>query len=191
MSAPPITISKEAFTEFLQPTKAWIESMLKTNTKAVAPMVTILCRDVTGEHKLNVIQIRGDFNEAHVKNEVMQRIGAMVFDQELFPVAVSFVSEAWMSKIPKEEANKDVTIRVMPRNDPDRVEVIVFSAQDIKGQNKYICYYEIHRDSEDVISQVGETFENNDPEGVNFIIEELFKGFWNKGLDTFSKRSNN
>lgn len=141
----------------------------------VTPMLFISHRDEDGKEGVAMVY----FNvPQEYKREAMRTVGHKFAEQECD--AIAMISEAWISKVDM-KTNPDVDVNsIVPRNDPNRGEALVYVQLDGEGRTEYKMY-EIERGLDGPIlieqSQEDITFEP-------FLLQEFWKGRKDKSAGT-------
>lgn len=175
------SITQQVYDEFMKNSIHWLHAELDSKPSGIAPKLAILARDADGEDKIMVVAIMGDFNESEVKYAAMRAIGHKIFEQEVFPMIITLLTEAWLSR-------NAYDMDCAPRYDPKKIEVVILSGRDLSGNHKSATYIPIKRDEENRIIRDGpdETMSGNDV--AMALLDELYKGWIGAGLTKFGSK---
>lgn len=106
------------------------------------------------------------------KHDLLEEVGAN-FGEDLHKVwTVAIASEAWMG-----QAKPDGTYSILPRNDPNRVEVLVVSAMAIKPELTFTRVTKIIR-HKDGTRELGEIMTDNTGARDVRVESALLESFW-------------
>lgn len=129
------------------------------------------------------VAIHADFNDWDEKSRLLRKLGGDYLAARRIPVSVYFISEAWMSTRDKSSVRLDEDGQpiadCMPRDDPDRTEVITMAGMATPWKERpiqLICgCVPIIRDDAGLI-QIAAEWELHH-EGMAPILEQFFVGY--------------
>jgi len=141
------------------------------------PMIEIMGLNDLGE-KTSYVYALGDSESVEKRFAVLRRVGEMTATGEnghgkLYPIAVLFASEAWVSKYSAKTPPKEM---VMPSQDPNKTEAFVISARTSDNKN-YMQTFIINREQKTLVGDM-----NIKPEegGENTLLNEFWIGYRSK-----------
>ena len=135
-----------------------------------------------GNNSQPIFMVFAEFpSDGDIKRSIMRGAGNRIKD--LMPDAeeVYLISEAWMSEpIDKNKYKKGDFI--MPRNDPERKEVLLINAKDIKNDKNYFRIYNMIRDDKGNLIELTEKKLPTKNDTVSYLLEAFMFGYYQKQL---------
>jgi hypothetical protein len=169
-----LRLTTEQFQEFLEKFTQHVSSFLADRQeKDYMPTLLIQTKqfpEMATQHTF--VCFATDFNEGEQKRRLMMGMGCKIYEQHQIPVAIALASEAWMSQQSEDQWQR----KMMPRDDPRRVEIIVVSAMTLDRSQKGMRHARIQRDAQNHIA-LPEAFSAIITDVECGILEHFFHGY--------------
>lgn len=132
--------------------------------------------------KGNVFVLIGDFpSDSRIKEMIMLGLGHKTgsdfkMQQQIGELEETyFISEAWISIVKKEDLNNN-TLKVMPSDDPNKVEIIIIAGKNIKTDKMTFNGRKLIRNKEGKIIKLEEMSYPTD-KFESYLLDAFFKGY--------------
>ena len=164
------------------------QGAIRSGTDSLAPIISIMLVTPKMEKKSVLVAIPSFPEDVSKKREMIEAIGAKISHDMGIPVVVAMVVEAWRS----------LRTDIMPREDPERQEIVAFIATSIDGRTA-AKFFDIKRTPENNIELGQLTCDvhagDSDPtmKFDNNLAMSLFKGsveYYEKGRGQQNGRQN-
>lgn len=183
-------ITDEKFKELADLTLKCIEAMVfDGKSKSLMPMLVVHHRkfvegNMLSDMEQTLVSISSDFNDGEVKRQTIRAIGNKFFEDKLFPVAVFMASEAWMSTLPEGTKEEDIDKQPMPRDDPNRKEVVMIAGRTTAGECTVGITIPFKRDANEFMVKDGEVITTDALE--MYLLNNFFRGFFEKIVSKYT-----
>lgn len=184
-------ITNEKFKELADMTLKCIEAVaFDGKSKSLMPMIAVHHRkfvegNMLSDMEQTLVSIGSDFNDGEVKRQTMRAIGMKFFEDKLFPVAVFMASEAWMSQAPFGTSEEDIDKLPMPRDDPNRKEVVMIAGRTTGGECTIGITIPFKHDPNEFMVKDGEVITTDALE--MYLLNNFFYGFFEKIMAKYTK----
>lgn len=119
----PYLVPDEQFNGYLDQAIAYIEGVLeKGDCVDFIPTMMVYGHSVDNDTRVLYHCLLANFN-MEKRHETLRQLGAKFARDGILAVCIIFLTEAWQSVAPLDEANLEYP-RVMPRDDPNRIEIV-------------------------------------------------------------------
>lgn len=167
-------IDKKLFQEHLESSFEMVKANFRGDpqTEEMPKMLVAMLTDKGDDWEFHLIGF-ADLDETRF--DTLKRIGIKYGLERRMVVAAYFISEAWMSVLKAEEFNAHPENRVMPSEDPDRIEIVFVAGMTIDLYCQSLAA-EIKRDSQgkrvslNVLDNEADAMESN-------LLTSFFQGY--------------
>lgn len=181
-----IEISDDKYHELREISIEMVSDTILGKAKEMAPVLFVHFRKfnedgMLGDLEHAVVVVADGFGDTESKYKTVFNIGKRFEEEKMVPAAVFMGNEAWMSNNPKPG--------LMPRNDPERKEVIIIAGRSIGGECRSITMIPIGHDVDGLIIKDGEEFKL--PDGGTIaspLLDEFYIGFFSKAKERYDKQ---
>lgn len=118
-----------------------------------------------------ICAVLGDFSNK--KREMMRALGEQCRRMCMEVRAICLTSEAWMSCVPAGQP-----IKMMPSQDPDRVEIVQVSARTSDGGARVIWHRRVRRSADDRLEWDGDWNQWQDGRAGTALLDEFYVGYF-------------
>lgn len=168
-----------------------IEAMVfDGKSKSLMPMLAVHYRrfvegNMLSDMEQTLVAIASDFNDGEEKRKTIRAIGNKFFEDKLIPVSVFMSSEAWMSQLPVGTKEEDIDKHPMPRDDPNRKEVVMIAGRTTAGECTIGITIPFKRDANEFMVKDGEVITTDALE--MYLLNNFFYGFFERLMSKYTR----
>lgn len=173
-------LTDEQFKEHVKNHREAAQDSINGDDDHFIPRLTVIIRKEDGTEELVVCVLNLPLNEVEEKQQALFMCGEKFYNEQKIVIGIVFSSEAWMSRQDKKEYKEKP---VMPRDDPNKVEVVIVAGSGLKAGQKHMVSIPIWRDGKDKM-WIDEAIEPIDSGEVALpMLEWFWKGFFLKVME--------